>query len=143
MCGSEPARSRTAAGPGATPRSPDVIVVRSAGGAADAVFDYIVHGLRIGFEESSTVREKTTESFIPSMRNERERYEKQPALRRYNALERFKGMAAATGGIDDVDLSRAVELQEAIQEYDPEVHGPADELLGSGPPRRSPQEEQR
>jgi hypothetical protein len=32
---------------------------------------------------------------------------------------------------------------EAIQEYDPEVHGPADELLGNGPSRRSRQEEQR
>ncbi|MBP7149874.1 MAG: hypothetical protein KBD01_20295, partial [Acidobacteria bacterium] len=62
------------------------LVVRGEGGAQDALFDYIVYGLRIGFEESSVVQQKRQEAFIPSMRDHRELYASAPGLRGFNAL---------------------------------------------------------
>jgi hypothetical protein len=108
------------------------LVVRSRAGAPDVAFDYIVYGLRIGFEEVSVVQEKREESFIPSMASHRKRYEDQPDLRGYNALERFKRMhAEATGtDADSLDLSASRALRDAIHEYDPAVDLPMRELLG-------------
>jgi hypothetical protein len=103
----------------------DLVVRELNGGTSDAVFDYVVHGLRIGFEQVAQVREKDGEARIPSMASLRERYERRPALRRYNALERFVAMAASVRGVSssEVDLSRSAELTAAIQEHDPKVHG--------------------
>jgi hypothetical protein len=114
------------------------LLVRGPAGS-DATFDFIVYGLRIGFEEVSVVQEKIVESFIPSMKDHRERYERHPELRRFNALERFKEMAFQATGTDDLNLERAAALKARIEEYDFETHGPVSELLGHGPsPRLSP-----
>lgn len=101
----------------------DEIVVRSAGGDPDAAFDYIVYGLRIGFEESSILQEKKAneESFIPSMVAHRRLYERHPEFRPFNALERFKAMRTATGMAAQPDLTRAAALRGAIHEFDPAV----------------------
>jgi hypothetical protein len=114
-------------------KSTEEIVVRGREGATDAAFDYLVFGLRIGFEEATVVQPKRQEAYLPSMKDHYEIYEQRPALRGYNALERFTKMAAAERGIaaGDIDLSRAASLREAIQVYDPAVHGPIPE--GSGP----------
>jgi len=61
------------------------MIVRSLGGAPDAMFDYLVHGLRTGFEESSIVQEKQQEAYIPSLSDHRELYAKHPELGRYQA----------------------------------------------------------
>jgi hypothetical protein len=99
------------------------LVVRGPGDAPDdLVFDYIVHGLRIGFEESSVVTEKRIESYIPSMAAHRDLYEKYPELRRFNALERFKAMRTTIGKTEPVDLSEAHALRDAITVYDPAIH---------------------
>ncbi len=95
-------------------------------GPGDLAFDYIVYGLRIGFEEVSIVQQKQEESYIPSMKNHREAYAKHPDLRRYNALERFRGMHSATYGIDPTGRGAADRLHDAVGEYDPAVHGPLD-----------------
>jgi hypothetical protein len=116
--------------------STEELVVRGPAGS-DAVFDFVVYGLRIGFEEVAVVREKAIESFIPSMYSHRARYERSPELRRFNAFERFKHMVSETRGIDAVDLSRAADLKAAIQEYDPEIHGPVESLLGHSPSREN------
>jgi hypothetical protein len=89
----------------------------------DLAFDYIVYGLRIGFEEVSIVQEKQEESFIPSMKNHREAYAEHPDLRRYNALERFRNMHVDTYGTDPIGRGDARRLRDAIKEYDPAVHG--------------------
>jgi len=47
---------------------------------SDATFDYVVFGLRIGFEGASVVTDKTIESMIPSMKVERELFEREPEL---------------------------------------------------------------
>jgi hypothetical protein len=118
-------------------KSTSEIVVRSHGNARDATFDYVIYGLRIGFEEHSVVRDKELESFIPSTEAQRERYERDPELRRFNPLERFKEMVGVVEGTDAVDLERSAALKAAIQVYDPDIHGPVDQLFGHGPNRRS------
>ena len=77
---------------------------------------------RIGFEESSIVQEKEMESYIPSMADHRQLYERRPDLKSYNSLERFKGMHHAIDPKARVDLSRAQALRDAIIEFDPTVH---------------------
>ncbi|MFV2072122.1 MAG: hypothetical protein ACC742_05655 [Thermoanaerobaculales bacterium] len=109
-------------------RTTEELVVRSAGGARNGTFDYMVYGLRIGFEESSIVQEKQQEAYIPSMAEHRQLYERRPELKSYSSLERFKGMRRAAGQKEEVDLSRAHALRDAIVEFDPAVH----ELPGAG-----------
>jgi hypothetical protein len=106
-------------------KSTESIVVGSRGGSPEVTFDYVVFGLRIGFEEVATVREKKEEAYIPSMNDHREWYERSPEMRRFNALERFKAMAAESNGTDaaSLDLSASRSLRAAVQEYDPMVHG--------------------
>jgi hypothetical protein len=97
------------------------ITVRSHDGS-DCAFDYLVFGLRIGFEESSIVQEKEQESYIPSMVDHRQLYQRRPDLKSYNSLERFKGMRRAIEPKAELDLSRAHALRNAIVEFDPAIH---------------------
>jgi hypothetical protein len=99
---------------------------------ADLAFDYLVYGLRIGFEESSIVQEKQRESYIPSCKDHRERYAKFPELRAFNALERFKTMESSVRGVEpaSIDLSHAKALHDAIHEYDPATDPPVEKLFG-------------
>ena len=90
---------------------------------SDAAFDYIVYGLRIGFEEVSIVQEKNDESYIPSMAAHRERYNMYPDMRQYNALERFKRMNTEIGE-PVLDVSASQSLRDAIHEFDPAIDGP-------------------
>ena len=103
-------------------------------GSEDVAFDYLVYGLRIGFEESSIVQEKQRESYIPSFNDHRERYAKYPQLRAFNALERFKTMESTVRGVPEssLDLSHARALRDAIHEYDPATDPPVEKLLGHG-----------
>jgi len=92
----------------------------------DVIFDYIVYGLRIGFEEVTLVRDKKNESWIPSMNEHRAAYEVEPELRSYNALERYKSMEETAGLRTTFDFSASQTLHDAIGEFVP----PADS--GSG-----------
>lgn len=118
------------------------IVVRGPAGA-DTAFDFLVFGLRIGFEEVAIVQEKKDESWIPSMSEHRARYEKSPELRSFNALERFKDMAAKVDGKAEVDRSRGAALRAAIEEYDPAVHGPVSRPDAGELPAPQPGESER
>lgn len=98
----------------------EMVVKELQGGTSDVAFDYLVYGLRIGFEEASVVQEKQRESYIPSMASQRERYNTYPELRHFNALERFKEMNAQIGKpVSDMNSSRA--LKDAIHEFDPAI----------------------
>lgn len=100
--------------------SPTEIVVKSAWGDPDAEFDYIVHGLRIGFEEFPVLRDKGAgeQAPIPDVKHAAANLAKRPDLYRYAPLPRFKRMAAAAGRSPEVDLSRAHALRDAIGVYD-------------------------
>ena len=100
----------------------EIVVRELHGGRSDVVFDYIVHGLRIGFEESGVVQEKTRQAYIPSMHSVRARYEQYPELRHYTPLERFKRMRERHGALTPVDLTAAHALRDAIEEFDPAIH---------------------
>ncbi|UCF35191.1 MAG: hypothetical protein JSV78_07775 [Phycisphaerales bacterium] len=113
----------------------ELVVREVGGGTSDVDFDYIVYGLRIGFEEVGIVQEKEREAYIPSMADHRTLYERRPELRDYNALERFKRMRAAAGQTQPLDLSASQALRDAIVEFDPAVHSLDDrrELEASEP----------
>jgi hypothetical protein len=83
-------------------------------GSSNVSFDYIVYGLRIGFEEQSIVQKKTQDAPIPNMKNHRELYAEYPELRAYNSLERFKAMRSDVGASASLDQSAARFLLQAI-----------------------------
>jgi len=98
----------------------------------DLEFDYIVYGLRIGFEETSIVQEKRQEAYLPSFARHRRRYAEHPELQRFNALERVKGMRIARGLEAPPDLTASIALRQAIHEFDPAVDRPEAEPGGDG-----------
>jgi hypothetical protein len=107
----------------------ETMVVASHDGSGDVAFDYIIYGLRIGFEEVTIVQEKEREAYIPSMEDHWEAYSRHPGLRRYNALERFKRMHAETYGASPIGQGTARALRDAIEEYDAAIHGPVSEII--------------
>jgi hypothetical protein len=97
----------------------EMVVKELQGGTSDVAFDYLVYGLRIGFEEVSVVHEKPREAYIPSMAIYRELYNKYPELRHFNALERFREMYSQIG--KPVTLGASLALRDAIHEFDPAI----------------------
>jgi hypothetical protein len=115
--------------------STEELVVRGPADAPDGlVFDYLVYGLRIGFESTAVVQEKTRESFIPSMKDHRELLAKRPDLVRYTALARYGARREAMGVTEPLKLERANALKAAIHEFDPAV----DTIEAAGLPREVP-----
>jgi hypothetical protein len=98
----------------------EMVVKEMRGGNSNVEFDYLICGLRIGFEEASVVQEKTQEAYIPSMNDHRDLYGRYPELRQYNAMERFKRMNTQVGRlVPDMGASRT--LRDAIHEFDPAI----------------------
>ncbi len=98
----------------------DALVVESRDGS-DCAFDYIVYGLRLGFEEVAVVQEKRWEAFIPSMADHRESLARHPDLARYTAQARFLEQRRALGVAGPASLARARALRNAVHEFDPAV----------------------
>ncbi len=100
--------------------STDELVVREAGGGTSHVsFDYIVYGLRIGFEEAAVVQPKVKEALLPEPSAfEKEYGGQQLELRTFNALERYTLMAQKIGSSapSDLDMSRSQALRQAIMD---------------------------
>ncbi len=109
----------------------ELVVRELEDGTSSVPFDFIVYGLRIGFEDVSIVQEKEEESYIPSMKDHRDLFTRRPDLQRYNSLERFKQMRTAMGITDPVDLSASQMLRNSIEEYDESIHGQGDKDPGS------------
>ncbi len=101
----------------------EVVVRELHGGTSDCTFDYLVYGLRIGFEESTVVQEKREQAYIPSMKDHRELAARRPDMAMHTALARWTGQAKALGREEPLDLRRAHALRDLIGEYDPAVHG--------------------
>ena len=93
--------------------SPGELVVRGPAGSV-AEFDYMVWGLRIGFEETSIVQPKRIESKIPSMHMHEQIFKDDPALRGYTALARYEKVEEQVRGRKLHDLARADSLRDAI-----------------------------
>jgi len=117
----------------------EMVVQGPPDGPPDVVFDYLVYGLRIGFEETSTVQEKRREAYIPSMRETRERYAKHPELRQYTAMDRFERMQQDVGTVSSVDRRASAALRDAVHEFDPNVDVFDASSALDGEPRRTEQ----
>ncbi|MCU0611939.1 MAG: hypothetical protein MUE60_09140 [Candidatus Eisenbacteria bacterium] len=76
----------------------EMVVRELRDGQSDVVFDYLVYGLRQGFEEVSIVQEKRQDSLVPSMEEHLTLYSVHPELRRYNVWERFTAMQRMVDG---------------------------------------------
>lgn len=93
------------------------LVVRAAEGSPeDMTFDYVVFGLRIGYERFPTVQERLLEAPLPAALGEDDAV--YPELKAYSALERFLHMEAEVYGRESVDPSAAEALRESIGEYE-------------------------
>jgi len=90
------------------------LVVRAPAGARDIAFDYLVQGLRIGFERASVVRPKRGDAPIPPMNEHAELYATHPELAQYSAFSRFEAMEKDRGGVNRLDHSRGEALVAAI-----------------------------
>lgn len=100
--------------------TPETLVVRGPANAPDGlVFDYLVYGLRIGFEESAVVQEKEREALIPSMADHRELAARRPDLAAFTALARWTDQRETFGLDEPLDLSRADALRDLIGEHHP------------------------
>ncbi len=75
------------------------LVVHGPAGS-NASFDYVVHGLRLGFEELPIVQPKDHEAPIPSLASLTDQVRLQPDLRGFTALDRFQRMQAGGKAVD-------------------------------------------
>ena len=99
------------------------LVVKSAPGYPDDVeFNYIVYGLRIGFEDTTVVQKKTEEARIPSMADHRKAIAEHPELARYTALSRYAAMQGRSREAVKASMQAAAQLLGKIEEFDPAIH---------------------
>jgi|GEM_PF-2436499 hypothetical protein len=95
--------------------TPEEIVVRSADGTApDAAFDYLVLGLRIGYEESPVVRPRKREAKLPTLDSQRARIQERPELARYTPLSRYQQIERAVTGHEVTDFTAGEALRQAV-----------------------------
>jgi hypothetical protein len=108
-------------------KSTKEIVVRSRDPrAGDVTFDYLVLGLRIGFEESPVVREKEHEMPIPTGVSGETLFAKRPDLARFTPLARFTRQRKEVAGKDSpIDLSASEALKSKIHVFDSARDGEA------------------
>lgn len=104
------------------------LLVRGPDGS-DASFDYLVYGLRVGFEDVAVVQEKTQDAKIPSMATHHELLTRRPDLAGFTARSRFAAM------VDDAGVARAPGGAAAALLAAIGVHDPADGPIGARPPR--------
>ena len=90
------------------------LVVRGPDGAPDVTFDYVVQGLRAGFERSSVVRPRRGDAPVPPMTEHLAIYTARPELQKFSALDRFSAMPTAPHDPNGIDLSRGDALVAAI-----------------------------
>ena len=109
-------------------KSTQELVVRSRDPrAGSAAFDYVVFGLRVGFEASPVVRDKEHDMPIPSSAPADDLFTRRPDLRRFTALSRFTGARRQSAASADgpLDLSATEALKAKIHVFDPARDGAA------------------
>ncbi len=109
------------------------LLVRCEGrGCADVSFDYLVWGLRIGFEEVGAVRPKDRDAAIPAMDSQQAIYAADPSLREHSPLERFRRTERAAGIAPSgsaPDLARAASLRASVGVFDPKTSRPVEPMV--------------
>jgi hypothetical protein len=120
--------------------SPGELLVRGPAGST-ATFDYLVYGLRVGFEDRAVVQTKRQEAYIPSHSVEEDEYAKAPELRSYSALSRYTRMRRAlTGSALAPDLTASKALESAIHVFNraTDARGPHPDGLHPAPTAPAP-----
>jgi hypothetical protein len=106
----------------------EMVVRGGPASAPDQLFDYVVMGLRIGYEEHPVVQPRAQDAPVPSRESWDRRRAARPDAPPHDALERFRGMAAAAGLPVPEETALARSLRRAIGEVDrgdePEPAGP-------------------
>jgi len=90
------------------------LVVRAPDEAPDVAFDYLVTGLRIGFERVSVVQAKHTDAPIPSMEAHEREFAERPELARHAPEARFLAMEQQRDPGKSHELTRAAALRAAV-----------------------------
>ncbi len=96
------------------------LIVASDDPECDAAFDYLVMGLRIGFESVPVVRPRIQDAPIPSMAGIRRMVQEHPGLAATTPLLRHRRQAESAGLVIPEDPSRASALVQAIGQAPPE-----------------------
>ena len=103
--------------------TPEELVVRARpGSSSDTAFDWIVFGLRLGYEDSPVIRPRRSDSPLPMQNAWDEIYRLVPEARELSAATRYRTMAGAEIGNVTLDAAgpSALALRQAIGEADPE-----------------------
>ena len=97
--------------------TPREMVVRAPSGYPDVVFDYLVYGLRIGFERSEVVQVKEQEALLPMAGDGGDPYSTPIPTGAATAFERFMAMTSEVRGTPegDIGLDGARELRGRIE----------------------------
>jgi len=90
------------------------LVVRGPEDTPDVAFDYLVAGLRVGFERVSVVQAKHTDAPIPSMEAHEREFAARPELARHTAEARFLAMERKRDPDKQQEQAGAAALQFAI-----------------------------
>lgn len=88
------------------------LVVRGPAGS-DAAFDYLVYGLRLGFEDAAVVQPKTREAFLPAAEAIAKERGGRDDMQGYTALARFQEMRGNLG-LPPADLALGQALASAV-----------------------------
>jgi hypothetical protein len=94
------------------------LLVKTAPGDPDVDFDYVVTGLRIGFEHANVVREKEAPEPVPELVALEEQQRRHPELGRTTPLARFEGMERASGRAPKSSYPKAQALLAQIRAAD-------------------------
>ena len=92
----------------------ELVVAAAAGSPQDAAFDYHVMGLRVGYEESPTLRPKRRDAPLPEPAKLLERIAERPELASTTPLARYRSTESEVFGRRDVQLSAGNALRAAI-----------------------------
>ena len=82
----------------------------------NAAFDYLVYGLRLGFEEAAVLQPKQRDALLPTAEAIEEGYGDRPDLRAFNAMTRYQEMRTAIYPETEIDLSQTRELVSALED---------------------------
>jgi len=119
----------------------ELVVRENDGGTSDVGFDFLVYGLRLGFEQLAILQVKERDALPPTADAIAKPYEGHDELRASNALARYKAMRLAAGETGEPDLSRAHALLAALEAQRAEAlaRGIANAPpLGGAPPEPPP-----
>ncbi len=115
----------------------ELVVRELGGGASEVTFDFLVYGLRLGFEELAIMQAKDRDALPPTADALAKPYEGHEELRAANALERYRAMRAATGEGGEADMSRSRALLAALEAQRAEAVARG---IAEGPPQTTPPE---